>query len=80
MRSIAATYDMSPERLMRINGLRKPRIFPGQTLLLTRAASSSKSSKTSKSSKASGSSKSSKAAKTSKKRSGASSKASARTK
>ena len=80
MRSIAARYDMSPERLMRINGLRKPRIFPGQTLLLTRAASSSKSSKTSKSSKASGSSKSSKTGKTSKKRSGASSKASARTK
>ena len=79
MRSIAATYDMSPERLMRINGLRKPRIFPGQTLLLTRA-SSSKSSKTSKSGKASGSSKSSKAEKTSKKRSGASSTASARTK
>jgi murein DD-endopeptidase MepM/ murein hydrolase activator NlpD len=80
MRSIAATYDMSAERLMRINGLRKPRIFPGQTLLLTRAAPSSKSSKPSKSSKASGSSKSSKAGKTSKKRSGASSKASARTK
>jgi membrane-bound lytic murein transglycosylase D len=76
MRSIAAKYDMSAERLMRINGLRKPRIFPGQTLLLTRASSSSRSSKTSKSSKGSAS----KTSNTSKKRSGASSKASARTK
>ncbi|HEX7977142.1 MAG TPA: transglycosylase SLT domain-containing protein [Gemmatimonadaceae bacterium] len=79
MRSIAAQYNTSTERLMRINGLRKPRIFPGQTLLLTRASSSS-SAKSSKSSKASGSSKSSKTSKSSKKRSGASSKASARTK
>ena len=80
MRTIAAKYDMSPERLMKINGLRKPRIFPGQTLLLTRASSSSKSAKASKSSKSSSASKSSKGGKSSKKRSGASSKASARTK
>ena len=78
MRSIAAKYDMSADRLMKINGLRKPRIFPGQTLLLTRA-SSSKSSKGSKS-KASSASRTSGTSKTSKKRSGASSKASARTK
>jgi membrane-bound lytic murein transglycosylase D len=77
MRSIAAKYDMSAEHLMKINGLRKPRIFPGQTLLLTRAKSSSKSSKASRSS---GASKSSKSGKSSKKRSGAGSKASARTK
>jgi membrane-bound lytic murein transglycosylase D len=80
MRTIAAKYDMSPERLMKINGLRKPRIFPGQTLLLTRASSSSKSAKASRSGKSSGANKSSKGSKTSKKRSGASSKASARTK
>ena len=85
MRSIALRYDTSPERLMKINGLRKPRIFPGQTLLLTRATSS-KSSKATKSSKASkgsgktGVAKSAKATRKSKKRSGASSKASARTK
>ena len=88
MGSIARRYDTTPARLMRINGLRKPVIFPGQTLLLTgNAARASKStrgtkeraasSKTSGSaSKASGSA--SKAA--SKKRSGASSKAGARTK
>ena len=35
MRGIAAKYSTTPERLMRINGLRKPMIFPGQTLLLT---------------------------------------------
>ena len=35
MRSIAARYETTSERLMRINGLRKPMIFPGQTLLLT---------------------------------------------
>jgi membrane-bound lytic murein transglycosylase D len=35
MRAIARKYDTTPERLMRINGLRKPMVFPGQTLLLT---------------------------------------------
>jgi LysM repeat protein len=35
MRAIARRYDTTPERLMRINGLRKPMVFPGQTLLLT---------------------------------------------
>ena len=35
MRGIAAKYATTSERLMRINGLRKPMIFPGQTLLLT---------------------------------------------
>jgi hypothetical protein len=35
MGGIARRYDTTPERLMRINGLRKPMIFPGQTLLLT---------------------------------------------
>ena len=32
---IARKYGTSSERLMRINGLRKPVIFPGQTLLLS---------------------------------------------
>jgi membrane-bound lytic murein transglycosylase D len=35
MRGIAGKYAMTAERLMRINGLRKQMIFPGQTLLLT---------------------------------------------
>lgn len=35
MRSIARRYDTTPGRLMRINGLKKPMIFPGQTLLLS---------------------------------------------
>jgi hypothetical protein len=35
MRGIARKYATTPERLMRINGLRKPMIFPGQTLLLS---------------------------------------------
>ena len=39
MRGIAARYETTPERLMRINGLRKPMIFPGQTLLLTASTS-----------------------------------------
>ena len=33
---IARKYDTSPERLMRHQRAAKPRIFPGQTLLLTR--------------------------------------------
>ena len=35
MRGIAIKYATTSERLMRINGLRKPMIFPGQTLLLS---------------------------------------------
>jgi len=35
IRAIARRYGTTPERLMRINGLRKPLIFPGQTLLLS---------------------------------------------
>ena len=41
MRGIAAKYATTPERLMRINGLRRPMIFPGQTLLLTANVSKS---------------------------------------
>ena len=39
MRGIAAKYSTTSERLMRINGLRKPMIFPGQTLILTASTS-----------------------------------------
>jgi membrane-bound lytic murein transglycosylase D len=35
MRGIAGKYGTTSERLMRINGLKKPLIFPGQTLLLS---------------------------------------------
>jgi membrane-bound lytic murein transglycosylase D len=80
MRSIAARYDMSAERLMKINGLRKPRIFPGQSLLLTRATSPRSGKASSRGSSASKTSDASKTSKGKKKRSGASSKASARTK
>ena len=69
--AIARRYDTTPARLMRINGLRKPVIFPGQTLLL--AGKASRSSKAEKPRAAAGKS-------VSKKRSGASSKAGARTK
>jgi membrane-bound lytic murein transglycosylase D len=47
MGGIARKYATTPERLMRINGLRKPMIFPGQTLLLT--AGSSRSSRSARS-------------------------------
>ena len=94
VRIIARRYDTTPERLMRINGLRKPMIFPGQTLLLTASSAGKKKSHasagkgTSKSvahsaSKSSGKS-SGKSSRTKKsdvaKRSGASSKAGARSK
>ena len=69
--AIARRYDTTPARLMRINGLRKPVIFPGQTLLLSgKVSRSSKAAKPRADAGKSGS----------KKRSGASSKAGARTK
>jgi LysM repeat protein len=58
LRLIARKYDISPERLMRLNGLRKPVIFPGQTLLLASRASKARSS-SARSSRSSGSTKSS---------------------
>jgi membrane-bound lytic murein transglycosylase D len=74
MGGIARKYATTPERLMRINGLRKPMIFPGQTLLVARSARAGKSASKSKSSK------SAKASQRPKKSSGADSKADARTK
>ena len=47
IRSIARKYDTSSERIMRLNGLRKPMIFPGQTLIVS--GSSRKSATRSKS-------------------------------
>lgn len=35
IRGIARRYATSPERLMRLNGLRKPMIFPGQSLVVS---------------------------------------------
>jgi membrane-bound lytic murein transglycosylase D len=46
LRAIARRYSLSPERLMRINGLRKPVIFPGQTLLLSGSSSKARSAAT----------------------------------
>ena len=79
---IARRYDTTPARLMRINGLRKPVIFPGQTLLLS--GNASRSSKAAARTKV-GQTKATKGRGTavkqaSKKRSGADSKADARTK
>jgi LysM repeat protein len=49
MGSIARRYGTTPARLMQINGLRKPVIYPGQTLLLSgSAARASKSTKAAK--------------------------------
>jgi membrane-bound lytic murein transglycosylase D len=92
LRLIARKYSISPERLMRLNGLRKPVIFPGQTLVLASSSSSSKarssagrSSTSSGKGKVSASRKKSASAKSgssrsAKKSSGAGSKAGARTK
>jgi membrane-bound lytic murein transglycosylase D len=38
LRSIAGKYDTTPERIMRLNGLRKPMIFPGQELIVSGSA------------------------------------------
>ena len=35
LRSIARKYDTSAERIMSLNGLRKPMIFPGQELIVS---------------------------------------------
>jgi membrane-bound lytic murein transglycosylase D len=81
MRGIARKYSTTPERLMRINGLHRPMIFPGQTLLLaSRTAKTAKTAKASKAAKAAKSPTASKRSKGTKKRSGADSKADARTK
>jgi membrane-bound lytic murein transglycosylase D len=83
MGGIARRYGTTPARLMRVNGLRKPVIFPGQTLLLSgNPARPSKSTKATKG-RATTSKTASGAAVSkgvSKKRSGAGSKAGARTK
>ena len=79
---IARRYDTTPARLMRINGLRKAVIFPGQTLLLSgNATRSSKAAGSTKAGKATAAKRRKAAVKQpSKTRSGADSKADARTK
>jgi membrane-bound lytic murein transglycosylase D len=87
MGGIARRYGTTPAHLMRINGLRKRVIFPGQTLLLSgsaaRASGSTKARGASKSSSSATKRKTSDASASkaaSKKRSGTGSKAGARTK
>jgi membrane-bound lytic murein transglycosylase D len=87
MGGIARRYGTTPAHLMRINGLRKPVIFPGQTLLLSgsaaRASGSTKARGASKSSSSATKRKTSDASASkaaSKKRSGTRSKSGARTK
>jgi membrane-bound lytic murein transglycosylase D len=77
VRIIARKYDTTPERIMRLNGLRKPVIFPGQSLIV---ASSGKSGKAGKSTKAKAPARHVAAKSSPKKRSGASVNADARTK
>jgi LysM repeat protein len=49
VRSIANKYDTTPERIMKLNGMRKAVIFPGQSLVVSsRGGSSSKASKSSR--------------------------------
>ena len=46
VRSIAKKYDTTPERIMKLNGMRKAVIFPGQSLVVSsKGGSSSKASK-----------------------------------
>ena len=49
VRSIANKYDTTPERIMKLNGMRKAVIFPGQSIVVSsRGGTSSKSSRSSK--------------------------------
>jgi membrane-bound lytic murein transglycosylase D len=49
VRSIASKYDTTPERIMKLNGMRKAVIFPGQSLVVSsRGGSSAKASKSSR--------------------------------
>jgi membrane-bound lytic murein transglycosylase D len=43
--SIARKYDTSSERIMRLNGLRKPMIFPGQSLIVKGSVAGAKARK-----------------------------------
>jgi membrane-bound lytic murein transglycosylase D len=62
VRLIAKRYDTTPERIMRLNGLRKPMIFAGQSLIVSGAAKAKVSTKA----KAKGKGKGNAAAKSSK--------------
>lgn len=45
IRLIARKYGTTPERVMRLNGLRKPMIFPGQTLIVSGSGKAGRSKK-----------------------------------
>jgi len=76
--AIARRNGTTTERIMRLNGLKKPMIFPGQSLIVAGTAGKAKSAKTVSTSKSKSSSKSKKSA--TKKRSSANSKAGAKKK
>jgi membrane-bound lytic murein transglycosylase D len=62
---IAKKYSTTTARLMRINGMRRAMIFPGQTILLSGTAKASSSAKVSRSSKSAHSTRASRSAKSS---------------
>ncbi|MEO5813841.1 MAG: transglycosylase SLT domain-containing protein [Gemmatimonadaceae bacterium] len=69
--AIAKKYGTSPDRIMKLNGLRKPMIFPGQSLIVSGSSVKSKAKvaklvKSGKSAKSTRSTKSAKVAKSSK--------------
>jgi membrane-bound lytic murein transglycosylase D len=76
--AIARRYSTSTDRIMRLNGLRKPMIFPGQSLIV--AGSGGKKGSVRSASKAGTTKKAKAAASATQKHSGASSKAGARKK
>jgi membrane-bound lytic murein transglycosylase D len=51
VRLIAKRYDTTPERIMKLNGLRKPMIFAGQSLIVSGSAKPAKGGKVGKSSR-----------------------------
>jgi len=58
--AIAKKYGTSSDRIMKLNGLKKPMIFPGQSLIVSGASVKSKSGKSGKLTKSSKASKSTK--------------------
>jgi membrane-bound lytic murein transglycosylase D len=58
--AIAKKYGTSSDRIMKLNGLKKPMIFPGQSLIVSGASVKSKSAKSAKSTKSSKAAKSTK--------------------
>ena len=50
VRSIARKYDTTPERIMKLNGMRKAVIFPGQSIVVSSKGGRTTSAKTSRTS------------------------------